>query len=762
MKLFAAMLTIVFGVASQTAMARDYHYGAVSNPDLMKCDALQWRGEIDAARQCYQTLSTSAADPANKAEAWWALGDAKRANEFFKTASKQQPSNSMILTRWGDLFTATHQYAEAQKLYSEALALDNQNVWADLGTGIVLSNSHDPAGKLYLSALLEQEDLPNGVRLKAQLVAALSAIEAEELKIAEDLLQQAESVANDHDLPQAEVYALKAALALRAGEPHQPWIDKSLADNPAYGNAYAIPAHIYMITFRYDETGQLYQKAVDVQPDHWTAHLELGANHLRQNRGKAAREHYEIAYSGDPFNPAIVNSLRMMDTYDTFEVLSFPENPGEKKLPIVSLRLDSKEADVLAPYVARLSQQAIATLSERYQYTLSNTATVEVYPNHEDFIVRTLGMPGMALLGVAFGDVVAMDSPTAQAGNDYHWGTTLWHEIAHIFTLKASGHNVPRWFTEGISVFEEWRTGPLPGIRIPNHVWQSLGEHEFLPIAELDSGFIRPEYDNQVIVSYMQGGLICEFLETQYSFDKLLGILTAYRDGLNTSQAIEKVMQMSTEQFDKEFQEFYAANFAKFAEQLPEFNELRSGAEKLIQEEQWQEAEKLADQAIAMMPNYVAADSPYLTKALAQNNQDQIDQEIATLKTFWQRGGYQKAPLLRLAEHMLEQEQTTEAAAVLQAYNLVDPFNLEVHQLLGDTLILQGNAADALVEYEVALALKPLDKAAAWYRVAKANQQLGNLEPARRQVLQALDVAPHFRPAQKLLRTLLSSGTTQE
>lgn len=762
MKQRLLILILLIGLTDLCLAARDYHYGAVSDPDVLRCDQLHWQGELDNARTCYQTLTASSASAASKAEAWWALGDAKKANEWFKTASKQQVDNSMVLSRWGDLFAATHQLAEAQKLYSEAIALDNTNHWADLGTGIVLSDSYDPAGKVYLEKLQEQEALPDGVRLKIILVAAQAAIENSEPSEAAEYLKLADEVAIKNKLPRAEIFATQAGLAVRNREPAQEWIDKALSENPAYGDAYAIPAHIYMITFRYDETGEYYQKAVDVQPDHWEAHLELGANHLRQNRGKDAREHFTLAYEGDPFNPAIVNSLRMIDTYDTFSLHSYPQNLGEKKLPTVTLRLDPKEADILAPYVQQLSLQAISTLSERYQYELKNTATVEVYPNHEDFIVRTLGMPGMALLGVAFGDVIALDSPSAQAGNDYHWGTTLWHEIAHIFTLKASNHNVPRWFTEGISVFEEWRTGPLPGIRIPNHVWQALREHEFLPIAELDQGFVRPSYDNQVIVSYMQGGLICEFLETEYSFDKLLGILNAYSEGLNTAQAIETVMQMTTDQFDEEFQKFYTSKFARYAEELPEFNERRTEAAKALAEEEFDTAIKLAEVAITMRPDYIEADSPYLTKASAQKSLEQPEQAMQTLQTFWQRGGYQPGPLLELASHTFEQQDPATAIKILNSYNLVDPFNIEVHQLLGDTLLDQGDAEAALVEYEVAMALKPLDKATAWFQLANANHKLGNNDSAREQVLESLDAAPHYRPAQKLLRTLLTTRTTQE
>ena len=77
-------------------------------------------------------------------------------------------------------------------------------------------------------------------------------------------------------------------------------------------------------------------------------------------------------------------------------------------------------------------------------------------------------------------------------------------------------------------------------------------------------------------------------------------------------------------------------------------------------------------------------------------------------------------------------------------------------------MLEKDQAEDALREYQVAMALNPLDQAAAWFQLASANHKLGNHETAREQVLESLDKAPHYRPAQKLLRTLLTTRTTQE
>ena len=64
---------------------------------------------------------------------------------------------------------------------------------------------------------------------------------------------------------------------------------------------------------------------------------------------------------------------------------------------------------------------------------LPGPVQVEVYPDHEDFAVRTLGMPGLGALGVTFGEVVAMDSPSGRKPGDFNWASTLWHEMSHVY-----------------------------------------------------------------------------------------------------------------------------------------------------------------------------------------------------------------------------------------------------------------------------------------------------------------------------------------
>ena len=62
--------------------------------------------------------------------------------------------------------------------------------------------------------------------------------------------------------------------------------------------------------------------------------------------------------------------------------------------------------------------------------------------------------------------------------------------------------------------------------------------------------------------------------------------------------------------------------------------------------------------------------------------------------------------------------------------------------------------AGAIREYSAVLALNPLDKASAQYNLARAYFAAGQRDKASEHVLAALEIAPSYRPAQKLLLQL--------
>ncbi len=96
--------------------------------------------------------------------------------------------------------------------------------------------------------------------------------------------------------------------------------------------------------------------------------------------------------------------------------------------------------------------------------------------------------------------------------------------------------------------------------------------------------------------------------------------------------------------------------------------------------------------------------------------------------------------------------QPKEAAATLDRINYIYPVHdEELHRHLGDLWFAQANYPGAIREYTALVALNPLDKAGAQFSLAQAYYASGQRDKAEESVLAALEAAPGYRPAQKLL-----------
>jgi tetratricopeptide (TPR) repeat protein len=745
----AAALVLI--ACAHTASAFTIEYALDRPAQLVDCDHMLYRGARAEAQSCYLKLVADSTDSRIKADAARAAGDLRGANGFFQAAIKEYPQDPRLRVRWGELFLSTHQNNDAVKLFQEALELDEKYAPAVLGLAKVAASGFEQKAREFAQKVID--DSPDHA-LVAHLLLARTALEDGAIDEGDKELDKALDLAKKHDFSPLEIYALKASADLLRGTTDSEWTKRALAMNPGYGEAYATPAYFYVITRRYREAIALLKKAVEIEPDLYSAHAELGVNLLRENKVDEAEQHLQIAYRGDPFSAPVVNTLRLIDSLGNFVVTQHP--PDTTRPDAVPnrgsiLRLNKKEAPVIEPYVLDLVNRTIATYTKQFGFELQEPVVVELYPQHDDFAVRTSGLPGIGLLGVTFGYLVAMDSPARHADSDFHWGTTLWHEMAHVFTLEATKHLVPRWFSEGVSVYEEWTTGPLHGRHIPPPVFKAIKEDKFLPIAELDRGFIRPTYEQQVIVSYMQAGLICEYISSRFGQAGLKAMLDEFGAGKDTAQAVEAALKITPEQFDKDFAGYVDQQLGTVVAQYEPWQHALAEASEAVRSEDWRVVVARSAEAIQLFPDYVDQGSPYLLKAKAHRELKEPALMTSTLMEYRNRGGYDPDALLSLAKSLTEAKRGADAIGVLDDVLMVAPLRPEVHSSLGDQLLAAGRPADAVVEYKALLALEPQDLADAHYRLAKAYLAASDKASSREQLLYALEIAPHFREAQQLL-----------
>ncbi|MDG2315914.1 MAG: tetratricopeptide repeat protein [Gammaproteobacteria bacterium] len=755
MKQFFIIVSLCF-IGIHQAGAQSFDYSADRDPALRVCDELLHSGQRFEANSCYASLLTDSADALIRAEAAWQMGDLQAANAYFRTAVEIDPESPRARTRWARLFLMTHQNSDAIKLFQEALELNSEYLPAKLGLATVATGRFEDRANALVEAVLEADSL----QLEAQLLRARMSLEDGSLEAANESLDEALRIAEIKNLPPLEVYALKASFDLLRGVTESEWTQRALDFNPQYGEIFAIPAHFYVITRRYREAIALLFDAVRIQPDLWSAHTELGINLLRQNRVDEAQHHLSLAYRGDPYSAQIVNTLRLIDSLENFQVLhrDLPPLDSDTLLddrPGMILRLHNDEAPIIEAYVTKLVADSIQAFTKRYQFELREPVVAELYPDHDDFAVRTSGLPGIGLLGVAFGYLVAMDSPSGRGEGEFHWGTTLWHEMAHVFTLEATNHLVPRWFSEGVSVFEEWSTGPRPGRHIPMHVLDAMKEEKLLSILDIDRGFIRPEYQGQIMVSYMQAGLICQYIERDWGQQGLVDLLQLYRDGADTGEAIEEGLGVTPSQFDLGFNSFIESAFRPTLDVLDDWKEQTQLAHEAANEGDWDRVLALSSASIQLYPGYVEEGDVYILNAKAHEELGQAGAAIDRLEEYWRLGGYEPRALHQLADWLYQSNRPDDAIAVLNDVIFSAPLDESLHTKLGDWLLESKKGELALREYSSLLAMKPHDEAAAHYRLATAYRQLENEEKTREHLLYALETAPHYREAQQLLLEIL-------
>jgi tetratricopeptide (TPR) repeat protein len=419
------------------------------------------------------------------------------------------------------------------------------------------------------------------------------------------------------------------------------------------------------------------------------------------------------------------------------------------------LRLNKKEAALLRPYVEPEMQRAIATYERKYKMKLPGPVHLELYPDHPDFIVRTLGLPGQgSLLGVTFGLAVAMDSPSARSPGQFDWASTMWHEFSHVFVLSATHHLVPRWFTEGLAVHEEGAASPEWGDRLTPDIVSALEKKQLLPVLELDRGFVRPTFPTQVMISYFEAGKICDFISQKWGDGALLGMIHSYGARKSTEEALEANLHLDAAAFDKEFMAWLEAQTANTVKHFADWKKGMKALHESFQAGNMDEVIRGGAAVRDYYPQYTGDGSAYELLAEAYRRQGNKTAAIRELEKYRDAGGTAVDSLKKLAAWEQEAGNSKQARSTLATLNYIYPEDEETHRRLGTLLLEAGDADGAVREGKALLALKPADTAESHYELARALNAAHRVDEAKDQVVMALEAAPGFKPAQQLLLQL--------
>ncbi|MCU1237810.1 MAG: Tetratricopeptide 2 repeat protein [Candidatus Solibacter sp.] len=679
-------------------------------------------------------VSALSAQTLDQAEQLWKQRRFKEANEVFKALEAREPKNPDYKVRWGRMMLEHAQPTDAADLFKEALEIKKDHAGALMGMALVSAENFEArAGELAKKALEIDPKLTEAQEMLARL-----ALEDNDNAKATEEAKKALAI----DPKSVQGRAVLATIDLLADKKDSTW-------DPKTAKGYETIARFFVLNRRYEEGIQYYRKAIELDPQLYSARSQMGVNLMRLGQNEEAYKQLELCFQNEYQDAATRNSLTLMDSYKNFVTFTTPRT---------ILKLHKKEAELLRPYIESEMERAISTYEKKYKMKLDKPVSVEVYPDHEDFAVRTLGMPGLGALGVTFGYSIAMDSPSGRKPGTFHWASTLWHEMSHVFTLTATGHRVPRWFTEGMAVHEETAISPDWGDRLGPDVIAAIKNKKLLPVAELDRGFVHPTAPGQVIISYFQAGRICDYINEKWGWDTLLAMLHDFGAGEDTSSVVRKELKIEPAEFDTRFIAWVEADTKKTVEHFDEWKKTLKSLVEMSATKDWDTVIKQGTAVRDMYPDYVEEHSVYEILATAYLAKGNKPAAIAELQRYEKIGGRDPESLKLLAKNLEEAGRTAEAADALNRLNFIYPMDAAAHRSLGALWLVQGNVKGAIREYQAVLARNPLDQAQAHYDLAKAFQANKQTEQAKEELLAALEAAPGFRPAQKLLLELSTTA----
>ncbi len=530
---------------------------------------------------------------------------------------------------------------------------------------------------------------------------------------------------------------------------------------------------------KYGEALSFARQAAEADPGSWTAWGLMGLNQVRLGRVDEGRVNLEKAFAGDPFNLWFKNTLDLLDTFAEYRIVETPN---------FRLVLHESEADLLAPYMEPVAERAHAEMSRRYGEAPDSRIRVEVYPRHADFSVRTVGLVGIGALGVSFGPALAIDSPAARGRGEFNWASTLWHEIAHSFHLAVSDNEVPRWFSEGLAVHEQRKGGPGWGHQPGVGFIRSLASGEMRPVSELDRGFSNPRRPGEVVESYYQASLVFELIEERHGFPAIVKMLRAYRDGAGNEEAFAETLGVRLDDFDEDFEAFLKERFAdalasvggepagtaalaevpagpdiaaleaEVARNPRRFGLRMALGQVLFREGRGTDAAEHFETALDLFPQYGGPDGAHWFLGRIRQEEGEAAAAVAHYRALLHLNESHYDARRALAEVLRGTGDEAAAADALRDLAHVHPYEIDDHERLAALMEATGDLDGAVLERRAVLALGPVDRAAAHYRLARALHLAGDRAAARSAVLAALEIAPNYEEALDLLLELRRRG----
>ncbi len=669
-----------------------------------------------------------------------------------------------------EAYLATAELALAKgdfKVAADTLQAAQRNDPSDPRVAYLLARAWQPSDSEKATAALELALNENPHHAPSLLYRAEVLIDREYYDDAEETIDRVLEI-NPHD---QQAWALLAVLAHLRGQYEKEALMRAAALSTWGTN----PRVDHLIgtklsgKYRFAQGAEYQRRALELDPSFTPARFQLAQDLLRLGHDTVGWQLADAVAQEDPYNVVAHNLVTLHDRLKEFTVLTADD---------IHVRMQSHEAEVYGQSVLELLAEAKQVLCEKYEVEPHAPIVVEIFPEQKDFAIRTFGLPGGAgYLGVCFGRVITANSPASQGERPSNWRSVLWHEFCHVVTLEKTKNRMPRWLSEGISVYEERQRDPSWGESIsPRYREMMLGD-ELTPVSQLSGAFLSPPSPIHLQFAYYESSLVVEFVIEQYGLDVLKQILVDLGDGLSTHDAFTKNVG-SLEKLDSQFADYarqLAGEFGSAAdwsrEQLPEeasvdelakwvqenptnYWGLRGLAEAMIASKQMDKAKQPLEKLVQLETVTASAGGPLEMLAAVYRELEEERLERETLDRIVSLSSDPLPALRRLIEIASSENQWSDVSTYAEKILAINPLLPDGHAALATAAGHLGQPETTVRSLLAMSTMDPIDPAGLDYRIAVALTEMDRHDQAKRHVLEALEVAPRYRDALRLLLQL--------
>jgi cellulose synthase operon protein C len=498
--------------------------------------------------------------------------------------------------------------AEGLAALDKALTINPNAAEAMVGKGVAALQRFEmqDAERFAEQALKINPKLPDALRLRSDVYLAVGNLE----KALKELQKASEvNPRDEHTLGR-----VAACLLMQSKEKELDDLLKEAAKhNPTPGVLHMVMADRLEDRRRYDEAEKHFKKAKELRPMLFQVTSSLGMLYMRLGMEKEGNELLRDAFKADPFNVRVSNTIKVLDHLEKYKTLTTKH---------FELRYDPANDKVLAEYLGDYLEKTYDELAAKFKHEPKGPILIEVFNSHQMFSGRTVALPDLHTIGACTGRMVAMVSPKGKGiRKPFNWSRVMRHELVHIFNLDQTRFLCPHWFTEGLAVISEGYERPATWNEMLRTRVQA---GDVLNLDTIDLGFIRPRSPSEWQLAYCQAQLYVEYIEKTYGKDKIGDLLNAYRDGLDTVAALQKVCKVSKEDFEKGYKKHLAAvvkelgaategkpmtmeELKKAHEKDPDDADIAAKLAEMVVRRDRAEARKLAEKALAKTKGHPVA-----------------------------------------------------------------------------------------------------------------------------------------------------------